>query len=1540
MGFQLKSYGIIAILFIILLIGINSVFAVDDLLAIQGNVKQSGTDLSSGNLTVYIFDTQSGGNIIYNSTGDFNNSIVSGKYDVMLGNGTKTLSLEFGRIYFMEIYVNNEIFTYADGSTRQLFQASVGQINSTSINPGQINQSHLTGDVTQWLYNQSQSASLVNVAYLNNSQNFTVNQNFGRNITVDDTGFFARLASSATRIVNGWFTDVNVLNTINVSGEITIGSVSVSPWLYNQTTAVFTGSTLNNTIDARLSNASLNLTINNLNVTFINVTEIHGGKLYFTFINATYINTTNLIVDGIVVNASMIYNHTLVGDTRFLRLSNPAGTNVNVTGDLAINVSGNIDFNSGWQNNGVTITGGNIWAQTLFVYNISSLEVNTLTINGSLLPPNAIAFNNTFDIGSGARVWRNGYFGTEVYIANKGAVSPWLYNQSLSPTITQWLYNQTSSAISILNTSYGRFWYNQTSAVSFTNVAYLNNTQSFTANQGIDANLTLGANGFSNHLKYNAHTGELLFGATGTYDTNLYRQSANLLATNDSVYIGGKVGIGTTTPVPALDVVVSSGGAIKAGDSTNFVTGTYSGAFGEHNNVTGESSFAFGSANIVYGSYSAIIGGYINNVNGTYSAIIGGAGSNVNGTYSAIIGGVENSANGSYSAVVGGLENSAVGSYSAVVGGSVNSVVGSNSAIIGGDINNVNGSSSAIIGGVGNVINRDYSVAIGGQVNVVSGLNSIVAGFGSEATQNVSIAFGTYVISSGLYSIALGSRVQVDGNSSFGIGLNSSDVVASNNITAMNVLGILGTGGRVGIGTPNPSMVLDVRGAGNFSGTVYINNATDLSTVLTGTNVAFLNNTQTFAGVNIFNNARFTGTGATATNISELVAGYDADTTHPLIKIPTGTFAAVTNSRIQFHDGSDFNENLDFFSGAFRMSDDIIVTGDINATNRVCDGLGNCLNVNQSLQAINYLNTTYGKFWYNMTTGSSLFTTNATALYNSTVGYVGIGTTGAGSKLYVSGGNITNIYSNVGAGIFSGVNSYISQPDDSGTIIGGTFQSDCGFGAGNSDCTQYGIKALASVDSTIGTNYGVYASTTGGATSYGVYVDARGATNYGIYSLASKNYFNSSVGIGTINPSYALTIGSLTTALNVSGNLYVNSTGVGIGTATPIRRLDIRQATDGESQLVILVNDQAAAEGSINENVSLRFSFANTVGAPVGGGAIKLGKEADFDPNSDRDAFLAFYTMLDNLETEKVRITAAGALQVGSGTIDTATGTGDLYIQDDLEVDGVNARGANDVYLCLNSAGLITQSEGGLAGTHGCSDAASPFYYSILLDGQEMFEAEFLANLNSSESELIQTFEVKNPTRYGAVYEKKTETSYIDLMVREIQYVDDIAFGLGRIVKTIRQTPQIIEMEQDDGDYYEMNFGQVIVVDWGELPINDTQIINTRLVTKGYYITDYDYYSSKFIISNKDIEKIEEDNIYYTFSFDYSLKEDSKISGSGSFNVGYEQCINKAISDKTECVDYIKNGLIPELMEQELKKLYNDYKKINNNVGDLGEIIL
>lgn len=81
-------------------------------------------------------------------------------------------------------------------------------------------------------------------------------------------------------------------------------------------------------------------------------------------------------------------------------------------------VVGSFDFNGGWTNEGISIIGGDVYVQTLYAYNISGLDVTTLSVNGSLLP--AVGFDNTFDIGSGSLRWKDLYLGGQVYSNGTG----------------------------------------------------------------------------------------------------------------------------------------------------------------------------------------------------------------------------------------------------------------------------------------------------------------------------------------------------------------------------------------------------------------------------------------------------------------------------------------------------------------------------------------------------------------------------------------------------------------------------------------------------------------------------------------------------------------------------------------------------------------------------------------------------------------------------------------------------------------------------------------------------------------------------------------------------------------------------------------------------------------------------------------------------------------------------------------------------------------------------------------------------------------
>ncbi|MFH0831864.1 MAG: hypothetical protein V1886_03295 [archaeon] len=114
------------LLALILLLASTGVYAIQDLLALQGSVTTTaGANVNNGNLTVLIYDNATAGSLIYNSSTDYYSKINAGRFDVMLGDGSVVLSLILNKIYYMDILVNNENLNFS-GNDRQIFQSPVG----------------------------------------------------------------------------------------------------------------------------------------------------------------------------------------------------------------------------------------------------------------------------------------------------------------------------------------------------------------------------------------------------------------------------------------------------------------------------------------------------------------------------------------------------------------------------------------------------------------------------------------------------------------------------------------------------------------------------------------------------------------------------------------------------------------------------------------------------------------------------------------------------------------------------------------------------------------------------------------------------------------------------------------------------------------------------------------------------------------------------------------------------------------------------------------------------------------------------------------------------------------------------------------------------------------------------------------------------------------------------------------------------------------------------------------------------------------------
>ena len=100
----------------------SSVFAIKQLISLQGKVDFNGVLVDNGNLTVSIHDSAAGGAQLYIDY--FNNTIQDGFFDVMLGNGT-TLDLNLSQTYYMDLSINGTDLDF-DGNERKIFQSPVG----------------------------------------------------------------------------------------------------------------------------------------------------------------------------------------------------------------------------------------------------------------------------------------------------------------------------------------------------------------------------------------------------------------------------------------------------------------------------------------------------------------------------------------------------------------------------------------------------------------------------------------------------------------------------------------------------------------------------------------------------------------------------------------------------------------------------------------------------------------------------------------------------------------------------------------------------------------------------------------------------------------------------------------------------------------------------------------------------------------------------------------------------------------------------------------------------------------------------------------------------------------------------------------------------------------------------------------------------------------------------------------------------------------------------------------------------------------------
>lgn len=286
-------------------------------LVLQGNLYHlNGTPVSSGDLVATIYDSPSGGTLVWNSSDDLVGVIQGGQYDVLLGNntGTNPLTLQYGAFYYLELWANNEQFFF-DGETRQMFQSSAGQINTSLVND-------TASGVPSWMGRTLED--LLSEIHTNL---------FGANA----------LFYNATQTYNR--TEIDAI----VIGNATTGLVVGSVYLYNDTSILHLNETkLNQTIEDLSNITDANISVGSVTATGNVTTDgwINGlfnwsvspvSRMYVAFngeelsFNDTQLNAT--IDDRISQSGSTsLWENTTTG----VQLKEGQGPNVNISGNLTL----------------------------------------------------------------------------------------------------------------------------------------------------------------------------------------------------------------------------------------------------------------------------------------------------------------------------------------------------------------------------------------------------------------------------------------------------------------------------------------------------------------------------------------------------------------------------------------------------------------------------------------------------------------------------------------------------------------------------------------------------------------------------------------------------------------------------------------------------------------------------------------------------------------------------------------------------------------------------------------------------------------------------------------------------------------------------------------------------------------------------------------------------------------------------------------------------------------------------------------------------
>src|SRR3989339_615491 len=434
------------IFFIFVIPLINFIFATPVLLSDQGTdlkLVSTGELLSTGNITIYIYDSVTGGSLIYSNL--FINNITNGSWNVVINP-----NLEYGKNYWKDYSVNGDNLNFS-GNDRIQFQSPLGLINNASLFNFSLINSCVAGSSIRQVYengsvlcetddtgsggNSSWNESYANTKYLLQSEegNLDVNSSVYSNSSTWWSGLSSWLS--------GWF--------INNAGVLE----------FNETK-------LNNTIDSRASglgdNSSWNQSLAN-SLYILQSTEGNHDVNSSVYSNSTtwWSGLTSWLSGWFINNAGVLtFNETKLNNTIDLRDTNETTRFNNLVGNCS---SGDFVFGVDSSGNKVCLTPSgsgditSVQGDNFYIYNGSNSGAVVLAFNETKL-------NNTIDLRAGGdnSSWNESYADTQYSSITESLWSAnfTAYNNSWSSTFNSTYdgYNSTGLIKNWNSTGYIKDW--------------------------------------------------------------------------------------------------------------------------------------------------------------------------------------------------------------------------------------------------------------------------------------------------------------------------------------------------------------------------------------------------------------------------------------------------------------------------------------------------------------------------------------------------------------------------------------------------------------------------------------------------------------------------------------------------------------------------------------------------------------------------------------------------------------------------------------------------------------------------------------------------------------------------------------------------------------------------------------------------------------------------------------------------------------------------------------------------------------------------